>query len=450
MKETAEILIVGGGVIGLSIAYFLAKEGVKATVVDAGEMGKEASWAGAGMLPSANPKRAKTPLGQLRGLANAAYPLLSAELKGATGLDNGYRVCGALEVKLQVLRPEGANAKVGCVEVLRNAPTPRDGEVVQAIARAGAFRSTSTHPTDSAIPPDHDGSPPRFLNLSELLEQEPALSAHLAGALFFPEAAQVRNPRHLKVLIAACTQRGVRLIPHCPVQEMRNDGERITEVVCSGRSFLPGQVVAAAGAWTSQVWSPESLVLSPEKKIASTLRTQDSALRTSLLRPIRGQMLLLNTGRPILKSMLLAGHQYVVPRDDGRVLVGSTEEDVGFMKGNTEEAIAGLRAFAENLVPAFREAKEEARWSGLRPMSLDKRPILGRAPGFTNLFVASGHYRSGLQLSPITGMILAKLLTGQQPGVDLTPFSLERFGNPATTQPKEAMRNGEPRTENRE
>lgn len=308
-------------------------------------------------------------MGRLRGLANELHASLAAELQGRTGIDNGYRRCGALEFRSQ---HEGSPT----------CPAGDEGEHECA---------------------DQSG----WLSAEELHLQEPALAAELTGARWFPEACQVRNPWHLRALIAGCTQLGVRLLPHCPALQMVQEGGRITNVVGPNRNFAPEQVVIASGAWT------------------------DSALRGSGqqlgVRPIRGQMLLLKTPRPLVRRMLLAGHRYVVPREDGRTLVGSTEEDVGFEKATTAEAIAALRAFAEGLVPGFAQATEEARWSGLRPMSLDRKPILGRAPGLANLFLATGHHRSGLQLSTITGMVLAKLLTGQEPGVDLKPFGAERF-----------------------
>ena len=144
------------------------------------------------------------------------------------------------------------------------------------------------------------------------------------------------------------------------------------------------------------------------------------------LKPIRGQIALLHTGTPLMRRVVNVGKRYLVPRDDGRVLVGSTEEDVGFVKHTTAEAIAELLRFGVELVPALKNAALENCWAGLRPATPDERPYLGRIPGFDNAFVAAGHFRSGLQLSPGTAVVLRQCILGQPVDIDLSAFRLDR------------------------
>jgi glycine oxidase len=149
------------------------------------------------------------------------------------------------------------------------------------------------------------------------------------------------------------------------------------------------------------------------------------------VRPVRGQIALLNTGVPRLRPILLHGKRYLVPRPDGRVLVGSTEEDAGFNANPTSGAVAELLAFANALVPAWAQARLERCWAGLRPGSPDGLPYLGGVPGWDNLYLAAGHFRSGLQLSPGSGLVMKELLLGQTPSVPLEAFRLDRLSSPA-------------------
>jgi glycine oxidase len=146
--------------------------------------------------------------------------------------------------------------------------------------------------------------------------------------------------------------------------------------------------------------------------------------------PIRGQIVLFNAGRRLFAPVVNVGRRYLVPREDGRVLAGSTEEDVGFDKRTTEEAVAELAGFARELVPALAEAEIERAWAGLRPGTPDELPYLGPLPGLDNAWVAAGHFRSGLQLSPGTAVAMARLIRGEPPPVDLGAFSVDRAGAP--------------------
>jgi glycine oxidase len=359
MSERADILVIGGGVIGLTAAYFLAREGVRVAVVDKGDFGQEASWAGAGILPPGDPSHARTPFDQLRAHSAALFPSLSAELRERTGIDNGYLRCGGLEI-------------------------------------AGA--------ADDAADEEWRGEGVAFevLDRKALQAFEPAVAPAFKTAYHLPDLAQLRNPRHLKALLAGCAALGVVLRPGCPVHGLEVRGERVTAAHTAQGRIEVGRYLMAAGAWTAALlervgWQPG-------------------------IRPVRGQIALLNTGTPRFRRVLMYGPRYLVPRPDGRVLVGSTEEDAGFDKRTTAGAIGDLLAFAFSLVPELASAHLERTWAGLRPGSPDGLPFLGRVPGFDNLDIAAGHFRAGIQLSPATGLVLKELLLGQQLTVALEPF----------------------------
>ena len=370
VERSPEILILGGGVIGLTTAYFLARARHSVAIVDQGELGRESSWAGAGILPAANPKRAQSAIGQLRARSVAMYPSLSAELHELTNIDNGYVRCGGIELR----RSEEALEKQRVENVLRE--------------EAG------------------EGAHCEVLDGKQLRELEPALSEALPGAVHFPDMGQVRNPRHVKALIAACGILGVRMLAGCPVYGLDRDGDRITGVRCAAGLLRAERYLVAAGAWS------EALLQSVGCRIG--------------VRPIRGQIALLRTSPPILRRILLAGSEYLVPRPDGRVLIGSTEEDVGFDRQTTAAGIQGLLQMGIHLVPGLARAPVERCWAGLRPGSADGKPYIGPAPGIQNLYVATGHFRSGIQLSPGTGAVMKELLLGEAPSLPVEAFRLDR------------------------
>ncbi len=364
MTRTPDVLILGGGVIGLTTAYFLAKEGVSVTVLDKNDLGRAASWAGAGILPPGDPDHASTPLERLRAHSVRMYPGLSKELRERTGIDNGYRVCGGLEV----IEKE---ADVGSDE----------------------WRG--------------DGSVYREIGRTEICRLEPELAARWTKVFHLPGMAQVRNPRHLQALIAACEALGVRLVPGCAARSVIRVGRRITAFETDRGRFEARRYLIAAGAWSDDLlslfgWRPG-------------------------VHPIRGQIVLLNTGVEGQRPLLLYGKRYVVPRGDGRVLIGATEEDVGFDTHTTAEAVAGLLAFAVALTPSLGRAAVERCWAGLRPGSPDGLPFLGPVPGVDNVFVGTGHFRAGIQLSPASGLALAQLLLDRKPLVPLEAFRLDRI-----------------------
>lgn len=362
MSGRPEVLVIGGGVIGLTAAYFLARDGASVEIIDRADFGREASWAGAGILPPVGDRGAAEPVEQFRRLSARLFPRLSEDLKDRTGIDNGYRRCGGIEFA-------------------------DESDVV-----VGEWRQAGV----------------QFERLSEvdLRRTEPALAEGVGAGYVVPGMAQVRNPRHLQALVAACRSLGVTLRSGCSVEGLDTSGDRVTAARTSEGPFPAGRFVLATGAWTDELAGP--------------LRWRPG------VRPVRGQIALVAGPPALLRRVVIRGKQYLVPREDGRVLVGSTEEEAGFDKRTTALAVADLLVFAARLVPALGGAPVEACWAGLRPASADGLPLIGRVPGWENAFVAAGHFRAGIELSPATGVAVTDLVLDRPLTADLAPFSPSR------------------------
>jgi glycine oxidase len=296
----------------------------------------------------------------------------AVELQAQTGIDNGYRRCGGLYL----------------------ARTP--GEAAALAAWAGTQ-------ADEQIAVERL-SPARLAKLEPQLA--PAAAAGVKVAYSLPGEVQVRNPRHLKALRAACQQAGVEITSHLAALGYMVANQAIEAVETSA-----GPLTAQAYCFTSGAWTQRLLA--------------QLGIETGIL-PIRGQMVLFKCPQPPVSRIVNDGPRYIVPRDDGYVLVGATEEEVGFDKRNTVEAVADLVRFAHSLVPALADATIERTWAGLRPATFDAMPYLGPLPGLDNAFVAAGHYRSGIYLSPGTAVVMSQLICGTRPEIDLAPFRVGR------------------------
>ncbi len=290
---------------------------------------------------------------------------MSAELRERSGIDNGYVRCGGLEFVSQV---GDAIAHEWCGE----------------------------------------GIPTEALDENAVARLEPALASGLGRAVHLPALAQVRNPRHLQALCEACLRTGkVRIDNGVETGAFVREGSRIRAVHTAGNRVEGDAFLIAAGAWSDQLLAPLGI--------------------TTGIAPVRGQIALLNPGKPLFRRVLIWGARYLVPRLDGRVLAGSTEENAGFVKQTTAEGIDGLLRLAVKLVPALAQADVERCWAGLRPGSPDGLPFIGRVPGIDNVYVAAGHFRAGIQLSPGTALLVKELLLGQPLTMPLEAFRVERI-----------------------
>jgi len=374
LNSTYDVLLVGGGVIGLSLAWELSQHGAKVCLVDQGPLGQEASWAGAGMIPAGPSKdfwAESTPREQLACLSQTLHAEWHDRLAELTGIDNGYQQSGAL-----YLAESEADAK----------SLDRQAELWQ-----------------------QQGIECQPLDAGQLAEFERALAERanrFAAAYFVPQESQLRNPRHVQALIAACLQQGVDMRPGVAVHGFESAGGQIVLAQTSGDTIQAEQFCLTAGCWTGQLAASLGLDLP--------------------IKPIRGQIVLLNGPAGLLGRHVNVGKRYLLPRPDGRLLVGSTMEDVGFLKQNTATATAELLSFAASLLPSTAELPIETSWSGLRPATADGLPFMGRIPKRKNGWIAAGHFRAGLQLSPATAVVMRALMLGETPEVDVAWLGCSR------------------------
>ena len=364
MIAGSSVLVVGGGVIGCAIARELAGRGVSTVVVERSEPGAEASSAAAGLIA---PQAEGLPPGPLFDLAIASrslYPGLSEELGSETGIDVGWRRTGILRCAL------GGRPNASAYLWQRDAGLP--------VEQAGRAR---------------------------VLEITGGLSGPEAReGLFFREDGIVDPRRLTRALAESARLRGVRFVTGTAARRFRVSGGRCRGVDTDGGVLEADAVIDAAGAWAS--FDPVAAAVPVE--------------------PVRGQIVDLRPEGPMLPTVLESEDAYLVPRDDGSLLVGSTEERVGFEKAVTAGGIAGLIAAACRLAPSLENARFAGAWSGLRPGSPDGLPILGPAD-LGGLFLATGHFRNGILLAPITARLVADALTGA-PAPALDAFSPARAG----------------------
>lgn len=366
-----DVLIMGGGVMGLTTALCLADRGFSITVLDRQLTGQEASWAGAGMLPPGNLSNATTPEARLRSYSHQLWDNLSQRLLEQTGIDNGYQVCGAVNV----FRNDEGSLFLNCCHTLADEGIRFD---------CGTVKEANQH--------------------------VPGLNPAFGSTIYLPDFAQVRNPRHLQALRLACQQKGVEVVEHVSEADLVVTSGQIVKARLPDRVLSFASLCITAGSWSTSILKSVGFEIP--------------------VRPIRGQIVQLRTPKLPFNCVIEHGRQYLVPRQDGLILIGSTQEDVGFEKRNTVDGVAQLLEFAISVVPALQEAEVLRCWSGLRPASPDELPLLGEVPGFSNVFLGAGHFRSGLQMSPGTAAILADVICGLEPSISLEGLAADRFGEP--------------------
>jgi glycine oxidase len=369
------VAIIGAGVIGLGIAWRLAMRGVPVAVFDKGACGAGASHAAAGMLAAcAEAEPGEEALVTLGRASQARWPAFAAELKQASGVDVG-------------LRPEGT--------------------LVVALTSDDQARLNHQLVFQRKL-----GLPLQWITAAETRRREPHLAGKLAGAVFSPEDTQVDNRKLAAALRIAAEAAGASISEHQAVKTISNDAGRIDGIVLAdGRKVAADVVVLAAGAWSRSIDG-----LAPE-------------LRPPV-RPIKGQMLALrmDPAAPLLTHVVWAPGAYLVPRLDGRLLVGATVEEKGYDTSLTAGGILTLLEAAWRVVPAVEELPIDEMWVGHRPGSRDDAPILGTGL-IDGLIYATGHHRNGILLTPITADAIAELVLDGAADPAIRPFSIERFGS---------------------
>jgi glycine oxidase len=362
-----DVIVVGGGIIGLSIARAAARSGLRVRLLETGAIGREASAAAAGLIGPQIGLLRGDPLLSLGLASRDLYPDFAREIAKESGIDPCL-------------------LERGTVVLARGA-----GEIEEIDRQAADHRSL--------------GLAAERVGGEALRRLEPSLGPGCSEGLHLPRDWSVDNVRLVQGLGRAAERSGARLQAGTRVDRILVEKERAAGVGAGGETLRAGAVVIAAGAWSQEIGGP-GIVPPPSH-------------------PVRGQIVCL--GPAEVPARPLYSHAcYLVPRRDGRVLVGSTMERAGFDRRVTALGLATLTAAALAIVPALRDAPFHSAWAGLRPATADGLPAIGwgSAPG---LLYACGHLRNGILLAPVTALVVTRLLRGEDPGFDLAPFDPRRF-----------------------
>jgi glycine oxidase len=367
MTKQFDIVIAGGGLIGGAIALELALAGMRVAIFDQGEPGKEASWAGAGILSPAPENPATIPLVTLAKASMSLYPEFVARVEEISGHNVGYR-------------PNGT---------------------VDALFSRDAVRELSTH-----VALHHGwGLRAEAISAEDARELEPALSSELEAAVLRPDEASVDNRALTQAVLEAARRSGAQIFPHHEVNGIWRDKQRCCGLLLKSEKISAKWTIIAAGAFSAGI--PGMDAYAP-------------------VRPAKGQMIALRDDRVTIERVLWSDNVYLVPRDDGRILAGATVEYVGFDRKVTAGGLEKILTGAIELAPGLANATVEETWAGLRPDSPDHLPILGPVD-LDGLLFATGHFRSGILLAPITARLICEWVTQQCVSVDWERFSPSRF-----------------------
>lgn len=368
--QISEVLIIGGGVIGLSIARALHKKGFrKITILEKGKIGREASFAAAGMLAVQSETDEPDAFFKFCRESNNLYPKFADELFEETGVDIELDREGTLYLAFN--------------EQDENEIRERFEWQKKARLNVEKLSAIETH------------------------KLEPFVSPEILGSLFFPNDWQVENRKLIHALEKFAEFSGIEIRENCEVKNLLIENGKIVGAEISDEKFFAEKTVLATGAWTSLI-KAESFAM-PE------------------IKPIRGQIIEFQTAKRLFQKVIYSPRGYLVPRQDGRILTGATVEDSGFDKTISEFATEFLRENALEIAPNLANLKIHDQWVGLRPFVSDGLPVLGEISEIENLFVATAHYRNGILLAPITAKILAEKIAEDKNSEFFEKFSPQRF-----------------------
>ncbi len=370
LSKNSEILIVGGGVIGLAIARELRKRGAdRITILERGAVGREASHAAAGMLaPQAETDEADD-FFHLCDESNKLYPQFAEEILAETGISIELDRRGTLYLALT-------------------------DEDVRQIRHRFAWQRRA-------------GLSVEHLSADEARKLEPFISPDVREALFFPNDWQVENRKLLAALEKYAKSNNIKIVENSEIKSLLIENDKIVGAETVGEKFAAEILVLATGAWTSLI--------------------KADGLRMPFVKPIRGQITSYQTAKRLFGTVIYSPRGYLVPRRDGRILAGATVEDAGFDKSVTADGVDFLRENALEIAPSLVNLEPSESWAGLRPRAADGLPVLGAFPEIENLFIATAHYRNGILLAPQTAKILADATVGDAESKYLKIFSPRRF-----------------------
>jgi len=331
-----DCIIVGSGLMGMLSARELKKAGMDVLVLEKGELGKESSWAGGGILSPLHPWRYPDEVGQLAKIGHQTYPQIARELFEESGVDPQYLRSGLLVLNSH----EQAQALAWAEKWSMNLSVLTDADSIQAIA--------------------------------------PGVADTFEQGLWLPDIAQMRNPRLVKAARGSLDSLGIKYHEHTSVEKLNIHNAKINSVIANGKTYHTNQVLIAGGAWSGEILKEFQ--------------------QPPAIEPVKGQMILFEPVPNLLKSMLLIDNHYLIPRKDGRILCGSSIEHTGFDKSTSSDIQQDLLASATEILPALASLQIEHHWAGLRPGSPDGVPYIGRHNEVEGLYINAGHFRNGVIL----------------------------------------------------
>ena len=364
-----DTIIIGGGVIGCSIAYHLSKQGKRILLLEKNTIGAEASSAAAGMLGVQAELESPNSLFDLAKKSREMFPSIAAEIRELTHIDIELIWNGQLKLA-------------------------ETDEHVKELKQVAAWQSSI-------------GEKAIWLNPSEVIDLEPCLSSTIKGALYFPNEGHVSAPQLTQGFAKAAASLGTKIHEFCEVHTLLIQNETVRGVRTNSGDFYGESIVVATGAW-SRKWLPEAI-------------NQDK-----LYYPVKGEAFSVKTHVPFLKRTVFTKDCYIVPKKGGELLIGATMNSHTFDKSVSLDGISQLMNRVKTLLPMVGTASLDRFWSGIRPMTQDGYPYIGKHPDLNQLFFATGHSRNGILLSPITGKMMANLILGCRPPVELIDFRLTR------------------------
>lgn len=363
-KSVVDVIIVGGGVIGSSIAYELSLRGISSLVLERDEIASEASSAAAGMLAAQAEFIEEAPLFELALKSRAMFPLLVEKLKEHTGMDIGYVNQGILRI--------AKNEK----DVLR-------------------YQEQAKHHHYLGLSAD-------WLTKKQTLELEPLLTPSVEGALFIEDDAQVISSQLTVAYAKAAVTLGAQVHKYSEVQELLYDHGKIRGVRVQNENIFCEKVVIASSIW-------------------STRLLQSIGYNLPLI-SVKGECIAVRHTHSMIRRTIYSDGCYLVPKANGELIVGATVKPRVMNKSVTLGGLSSLIQAAEQLVPSIRESEMITAWSGLRPITPTGLPYIGEHPEIGGLFIATGHYRNGILLSPVTGVMIADLIEGNKLEDDISDF----------------------------
>jgi glycine oxidase len=366
--QSAEVVIIGGGVIGLTIARALGQRGVRdVCIVERANVGSEASFAAGGMLAPQVEAGTHDEFFELACQSRDLYPNFAAALREETGIDVELDTTGTIYLAF----------------------TDHD---LAEIEKHYEWQSRA-------------GLAIEKLTANEARQLEPCISERVRGALCFPRDIQVENRRLLAALVNSVDKLGVEIFSHTKAEAINKDRRQLVGVQTSCGLINCRKAIIAAGTWSSFI--------------------QNSA--TPRIEPIRGQMICFDAKPRLTRHVIYSPRGYLVPRQDGRLLAGSTSENAGFAKLATAGGISHILANAHEIAPSISSLPIIDTWAGLRPRAADGLPVLGPCDEIDGLFYATGHYRNGILLAPVTGELIAEAVVAGRISPLLAAFSPNRF-----------------------